>query len=407
MIKMHSKNRHVPEQIAEVNRSLGGLYQVITNSNNSSCVLVYAGGRDGQAMKVAFNGNTIMEPETPIAIPRIALKPDGTRVAVSNGLQGSSIFLFGPSGLVHTYRLDRNFRIHHLEWLPQGRLVWSGYTEEEATEREHEGESVLETTRTKTTWFRFANGEDVTGQLEFEPIISAHGKSAVLVREDGLRYYVRDDGSKHGFRQDCCERLHCHCHVGQPQKDKPAKAVTSPTSTGLRVEFNGHSGPDFHCIQENGLGVGFRYNDERTRVAYVGVTRTATANTIGWAGKQLFGGMGSKILDNPLTAIPAALLFNPYFGPAYIYFEHLSKRYLVVNHDKVWKRVFKSPPRDLFFTPFDELAAVCQNGTGERLVIDETPGPEFEKILNPRYLESEGRVCYAAVRDNKVYRVTC
>jgi len=412
------KRHHSKVEIARIEARMGFLRHMLVNHDNRGCVLVFSdnncrermisGRVDDNSKRIVFKGKIVTETAGSVRDPLLALHPNGDRLAICRGEPGDSIFIHGPSGPEHTYHNPENFKVCGLTWLPHGRLAWYGTEEEEEhDERSDEGESTPRR-MPKKSWSCFSNGEDVTDRLDFQKVHLGE-REAVIVREDGLRYTVHDDGSRDDYREDCCDSIRCSCRRedGDSRKAR-VRAEAIHGQSNLRIKFADYCGPSFDSLSPYGFTPrDFAYNADRSRVGYVGVSFTRTANALQAAWLQVERYVpADHIIENPFLAWPMAVLLNPYFGPLYYYLDRVAKRYQIVDHDKVWEKKWRQPPTDVFYTPFNELAVVCQEGDAQRLVIDGRPGPRFDWITNARVLGSDGQVCYAAGQGDKIFRVT-
>lgn len=385
-----SGNPHCMERLGACDPAWGPLAHVIPSPDNRSYALLTE-PLDGMH-RIVFRNRIVAEsgPYDPL---RFSLSFDGTKLAVARTvIDGGKV----------THRIEINGEpaydvplstVHHLDWLSNDRLAWDGWNDD--------GDG-----RVDGGIRRFVNGAEVTGTLDFEPVIAERGRHAIHVKEGGKAYVVRHDGSRSepvDVAPDA-DRWHWFDGLWSRDADRPEEEWDEPRRN-VRVSYRGVTGPEFHGIENCGGMRSFALNANRTRAAYVGVRYSAAAAKMARAvGSVIERGESGRGLVGRALMWPVALLFNPYFGIGHAYIES-SRRYFPVDHGRQWKRGWRFA-HDHFYTPDDELVVTCNDLGGPRIVIAEEEGPAFDAVENVNYLAAEDRVCYLARAGNDILRVT-
>ncbi len=409
---------HERELIAEIKPEWGPLGHLIVSADNRSCAL-YCGGetaeeeepdpsatiremaerarQDGKE-RIVFNGRVQAESDGGHREMLPALSPDGRQLAVARLIYDGAGFRYeiDVNGQP-THRCEKMFFIYTLAWLSDSRLAWYGWFKNEDGRSDKEGGHHY-----------FVNGQDVTGQVMFEGVWADRGRHALIVQENGVRFTLNDDSSREHERPACCDSFLCHCRW-DPDQPRPAgpEEIRDEGRSGVRVSFNGLTGPEFDEIENDSGLRSYCLNRDGSRVGYVGIKYSEEAKQLGdAAGKMVEQALERERRgEEPSDADELALaLFNPYFGAGYAAIES-SKRYYPVNGDRAWRRGYEFAD-DHFFTPADELVVTACEGRGKMIVIDEDEGPLFDEVYNVRHLAAENCVCYLARKGDKLYRVT-
>ncbi|HSD12801.1 MAG TPA: hypothetical protein VLC10_04545 [Patescibacteria group bacterium] len=381
------------ERLADVRPEWGPIRHVMAAPDNTSFALI-AEPAEG-VHRVVFGGRVLAE-TGPHEIMPMSLSFDGTKLAVAKrgrgrGERTSEIFVNGEK------RFDVPFEtVYRFDWLDDERLAWSAWNSDDLRAKDD-------------TIHYFVNGEDVTGRLEFEPVLMDRMRQAIQVKEGRTAYMIYDDGSRSASVTvgPDVDRWHWFDELTPPidlaDRTRPEE-LWDGARRSVRVRYRGVSGPIFDGIESFGGMRQFALNADGRRAAYVGIRYSGVARAMGRA----VGASLSRIEGEPkglskLWAWPMALLFNPYMGIGHAYIEG-SRRYFPVDHDREWKKGYRFAS-DHFYTPHDELVVTASGSDGRRVVIDEEEGPLFAAVENVRHLASEDAVCYLAAKDDEILRV--
>lgn len=386
-----SGNPHCMERLGARDPAWGPLAHVIPSPDNRSFALITE-PLDG-VHRLVFGGRIVAEsgPYDPL---RFSLSFDGTKLAVARAvIEGGKV----------RHRIEVNGEtayeaplstVYHLDWLSNDRLAWDGWNDGEDGRVDDGGIR------------RFVNGKEVTDVLDFEPVLAERGRHAIHVKEGGVAYVIRHDGSRSVPVDVAPDADRWHWFDGLwPRDDDRPEEEWDEARRSVRVRYRGVTGPDFHAIENGGGMRSFALNARRTRVAYVGVRYSDAATAV----SRVVGGVIEKaesrrgIFARALQW-PVALLFNPYFGIGHAFIEG-SRRYVPVDHGRAWKKGWRFA-HDHFYTADDELVVTCADQSGSRIVIAEEEGPAFDMIENVNYLAAEDRVCYLARAGDDIIRVT-
>lgn len=390
---MMAKREHVQEPLGQVDPLYGYPAHVTACADNTSYAILTDDGDGG--CRAIFGGKIVAEWRRDS--PKFSLSFDGTKLAtaerrVERGERIYEISVNGESAYESTL-----VTIHHFDWLDDGRLAWEGWNEDDGSIDDDGVRYVV-------------NGKDVTGSLQFEPVLMERRRHAVIIHENGKRYTVFDDGSRSETVDVPMDVDIMRWHEdGWPEtrrRREIPETVRDEKTGRVRMRYRGVEGPWFDEFETMGGLGGTVFDERREKIAHVGCTYAAPARLMG----RVVGSVLEKAetvegrtKHSPLWAWPIALLFNPYFGPGYLYAE-TSKRYRPVDGAKAWKRGYRAV-RDIFYAPSGALAAVVVSGRGMRLVIDEDEGPSFDEIYNAR-AGKDGKITYLARTGNRFVRVT-
>lgn len=386
---MMARREHLQEPAGRFDPLYGHLTHVTACADNSSHAFLAEDGGGGQ--RAIFKGKIVAEWHAHDS-PKFTLSFDGSKFAsaerhVEKGARRYDISVNGE----HAYEsaLDT---VHYFDWIDDERLAWEGW---------NDGEDGIR---------YVVNGNDVTGRLQFQPVLMGHGRGAVIVHENGKRYVVFDDGSRStAIDVPMDVGIMSWREEGWPEsrRNRVFPETVRDEKTGRqRVRYLGTEGPWFDEVTTDGFGGGLAFDGAKQKVAHVGCDYGGPAKLMG----RLVGAVMQRAdagedrgKRSSLWSWPVALLFNPYFGPGYVYAE-ASKRYRPVDGAKPWKRGYRRV-HDIFYAPSGSLAAVVGDSRGMRLVVDEDEGPAFDEIYNARPAK-DGRICYLARRGNDFFRVT-
>lgn len=429
---------HREERIAVIRPEWGEIQHLHPSADNRTCVIITqaacplgtkaaADANDERTVRgllgapwfqrVIF-GDRVMELGQ-YELPKYALSPDGTRLAVvelateeDDRQDGRQIRING----VDAYAMPFG-TICHLEWLNNERLAWSGYNRDEKTGIHH-----------------FVNGVETTGEVEFESVIGG-----VRLWERGTFAFVREDGTRE-FVRPMSERVWRN-EEWEPTPARPEWPTERRLGKNRRgklvITYRGREYPSVHEIEtRSGTSSGFAFSADRSKVAYVAIQPSRVVDGLGlafmapimasdavdaWAREPcIAAGLGHfgdpppparRVVAGVVKAVCwapswiAALLCNPYVGPLHIA-SKVSKRWVPMNNGKRWRKGYLHAS-DHFYTPSDELVVTVTDADGkERVVIDEDEGPPFDAVQNVRFLASEGCVTYCARRGDDIFRVT-
>ena len=421
-----AKREHTRELIATLKNEWGRLSRggIVPSADNRACLLYFGGEEAGgeleeeldpsltvkeavaaaqEALKecLVFNGRIVAESEGPGFFHHEVLRAlsfDGRKLAIGRMTRDDAGFHFEIEiDGVPAYRSEPDMTVYHFEWIDHDRLAWYGWYEDK------EGR----TDRERGLQY-FVNGQNLTGSFCFETFYPTRGCANLVVQENGVRYGLRDDGSRAWERPACCNDLiSCHCRSDDGTDRRPVyPEELRGKAGGVQVVFNGATGEKFDCLENASGMLTYAFNADRSRVGYVGIRYAKWVGLLGKAAGPIFGRIIDSGEKNPLAWV-VTLLFNPYFGPGTAAVEG-SKRYYPVNHDQVWKNGYRFA-NDQFFTPADKLVVTAYTAMyrGKAMVvIDEDEGPQFDDIVNVRYLAAEGCVCYLGRDGDSIYRVT-
>jgi hypothetical protein len=376
----------------------GALYSLIPSADNRSCGFVLQTQDDllqVPRLRIVFDNKLCVEGDA-LGLTRWALSYDGTKLAtacrvVTGQKPYYDIRINGESA----YRSELD-TIHHFAWLSNDELAWEGWMDQETAKPRFSDRSPI---------IYVVNGDDVTGQLEFDTVLSPRGSHIVRVCQGGKMHSVFEDGRMSEPRD--CERL-CLFHGSREPHERREKAeeIWSKDRRQVRVSFRGSVGPAFDGIEDHGGAHPYAYTEDHSRVGYVGVCYPkATHKIMSVAGGLInrFGISGSGALLKMFLGWPVALLCNPYFGPLYIAAER-SRRYFPAVNEVAWAKGYTFI-YDHFFTPAGELVVTAQDDGAYRLAIDEEEGPPYDEIRHPRWTSGEDRVTYLGRRGLDWFRV--
>lgn len=387
-----SGNSHCMERLGACDPAWGPLAHVIPSSDNRAFALITE-PLDG-AHRIVFGGRIIAEsgPYDPL---RFALSFDGTKLAVARAvIDGGKVSHRIEINGVPAYDVPLS-TVHHVEWLSNDRLAWDGWNDD--------GDG-----RVDGGIRRFVNGKDVTDVLDFEPVIADRGRHAIHVKEGGVAYVIRHDGSRSAPVDVAPDADRWHWFDGLwSREERPARPEEEwdEARSRVRVHYRGVAGPGFHAIESGGGMRSFALNADGTRVAYVGIRYSGAATAMSRVVRGVIeraegrGGIAARALQWPI-----ALLFNPYFGVGHAFVES-SRRYIPVDNGRAWKKGWRYA-HDHFYTPDDELVVTCVDLSGARVVIAEEEGPAFDAVENVHHLADDDRVCYLARAGDDLLRVT-
>lgn len=407
--------QHKQEVVGVCKPEWGRLEQVEASADNRSFALMFGSRVDGEESvdessvetdnkqhHLVYQNELVVSTLDLVREINFSLSFDGKRLAVarlvteSDGIWRYDVSINGQPA----YRGESYFFIYRLNWVDNDRLVWSGWFERPDENRRRGGSDHK----------CFVNGKDATGSFVFEPVWGERGKSNLIVIENGRRYVVKDDGTRALDRPACCNStIFCRCNIdkeSQPQRIRPTEERSGPHNL-VSVTYRGVTGEQFDEIENHsGLGT-YAFNEDKSRVGYIGIRHSGMANKIGRfvASKmQKAGDKEHRSGKVPWWGWPIALLFNPYFGVGHAWYES-SKRYYPVNHGQRWAKGYKYAG-DCFFTPANELVVTVADGKKSRVVIDEDEGPPFDQIFSVRFLAKEDCLTYLAKSGSEIIRVT-
>ncbi len=389
-----AKREHVREPLGQFDPVFGHLTHVTACADNTSYAILADDGAGRH--RAVFSGRIVAEWDS-CDSPRFSLSFDGTKFAtceahVEGGRLVHEIAINGE----HAYESTLG-TVHYFDWLDGDRLAWDGWNKDDGS---------IDDAGVRTV----VNGEDVTGRIRFQPVLMPHGRHAVIIHEGGKRYTIFDDGSRSAPVDVPMDVGIMSWHEdGWPEtrRNREIPETVRDEKTGrVRMRWRGVEGPWFDEIDSMGGLGGTAFDETRRKMAHVGCDYAAPA--------RFAGRLVSAVLEKaetvedakkrtPLWAWPVALLFNPYFGPGYLYAE-TSKRYRPVDGAKAWKRGYRHV-RDVFYAPSGALVAVVTRARGLQVVIDEDEGPTFDDVCNAR-VGKDGRVSYLARTGNRFFRVT-
>jgi hypothetical protein len=393
---MMAKREHVQEPLGQFDSLYGNLVHVAACADNTSYAVLAEDGAGGS--RAVFRGKIAAEWH-PHDSPKFSLSFDGAKLATAECLRNDEY------GRTHEISVNGEFTfasdldtIHYFDWLDDGRLAWDGWKKDDDSRIDDKGVRYV------------VNGQDVSGKLQFQPVIMGRGRHAVIVHEDGKRYTIFDDGSRSEAVDVPMDVSIMSWHEeGWPEtrRNREIPETVRDERTGrVRMRYRGVEGPWFDEFETMGGLGGTAFDERREKIAHIGCTHAAPARLMGRivsAVMEKAEAVEDKKKHSPLWAWPIALLFNPYFGPGHLYAE-ASKRYHPVDGTKAWKSGYRAV-RDLFYAPSGSLVAVVVRLRGMRLVIDEDEGPPFDEIYNAR-AGKDGKVTYLARTGNRFHRVT-
>lgn len=391
---MMVKREHVQEPLGQFEPLYGNPVHVAACADNTSYAVLAEDGAGGS--RAVFRGMIVAEWH-PHDSPNFSLSFDGTKFATAERHVegGKSVYEISVNG-EPAYESTLG-TIHYFDWLDDRRLAWEGWNKDDGG---------IDDGGIRY----FVNGRDVSGKLQFQPVLMGRGRHAVIVHEDGRRYTVFDDGRRSESVDVPMDVSIMSWHEeGWPEtrRNREIPETVRDEKTGrVRMRYRGVEGPWFDEFETMGGMGGTAFDERREKIAHIGCVYAAPARLMGRVVSAVLA-KAESVEDgtkhSPLWAWPIALLFNPYFGPGYLYAE-TSKRFHPVDGAKAWKRGYRAV-RDLFYAASGSLAAVVASGRGMRLVIDEDEGPPFDEIYNAR-AGKDGKVTYLARTGNQFVRVT-
>ncbi|MBI2056121.1 MAG: hypothetical protein HYT37_01970 [Candidatus Sungbacteria bacterium] len=387
------KYRHIPHVVAVHQKEWGMIdpLMVISNCDHGGCIYQTAADQRDK-IKLIF-GNKVMAEVHYMSDKNIALSPDGKKLALCN-MDSEQKYVVSINGEVKYEVLSDS--VYSIEWLDNERLVWQGWNKYESN---HDA---------KGTRY-FLDGKDVTGTLRMEHFLDERMTRMVAVEEDGIQYVIRADGS-------VSEKVPAGANVPQDhsfdewnstlfnRKNNAApRTYCNEDLDKIEIIFDQAGTLQFDTIGYN-HGVHFMFNNDGSKVACIGIRYSPLARKVGIFINKALRDMDESKWWNHLWGWPAALLFNPYFGPGHILVE-LTKRWYPVNNGHVWQKGYMFA-YDHFYTSLDQLAVQVQEGQKWRVVIDEDEGPLFDRVYNPRCLDRNGpKLFYLGLSSDTFYQV--
>lgn len=361
---------------------------------------------------VVWDGRAIETYSPMDVLIRFVVSPDGSKCATfredyATGKPTSTIAINGEVAYVSQIQT-----VTHLAWLDDQTLVWSGWNEDESRESRRGGSRQAVQIRC------FKNGEEVTGDLDFEPVLLRSGMRALNVMEKGQFYTIFEDGSRTEPRAvpDPGQFSFHEMRFESARSQEFAEKVPDPETGRMLVAYRGiefgKRDPSI-CFDDIEVESGmpeFAYSEDRKRVAYVGMNYPAVS--------RLFAGVVRKCVDRSeddkrggvgrflasLVAKPFVLLYNPYFGVLYAW-EKSARRYTLVKDDQIVAGPYRRI-RDHFFTPDGRLVAIVSPRPGyECVTVDGEEGPLFQCIHHVRYAKNTGALTYFGQQGEEIYRV--
>ncbi len=299
---------------------------------------------------------------------------DGTKLAVAIPvIDGDEYYYMISINGEEAYRVDLT-TIAHIQWISNEELAWEGWTDRP------DG-------RVVDDLHYFVNGEETTGEVEFECYYPRRGVPWLKVRRGNECFLLKEDGS-----------IHSRWTVGDGEdeefRDYPPRDTDheEPEDTipydrrGVRIKYCGVTGPRFDEIHSAGVATPeYSYNPDRSKVGYIGKRYRFYSGVLQAAG---------------LYFVALVLRLPPNFHA-----DPPGGRYHPVSNGREWHRSYRDI-HDHMYTPHDEFVVVAQARHGQRVVIEESEGPAFEEVHHLRYLEDEGCLSYIGRLGSEYYRVT-
>jgi len=264
----------------------------------------------------------------------------------------------------------------HMQWISNDELAWRGWNQD-PDGRISEGIK------------SFVNGEEVTGQIEFESCYQRRGVPRVKVCRGNEYFLINEDGSVRDQwtvvdGED--EALHRYPRRN-PNHDKPVDtAPHNRSGRGIRLEYRGVTGPRFDKVHSVDHRMHtYSYNPDRSMVGYVGKRFPFYAGAL-----------------DTIGTFVAVLVFHV---PPNLHGDPPGGRYHPVSNGREWRRSYRYVA-DHIYTPNDEFVVVAHASHGQRVVIEEAEGPLFDEVYHLRYFDDEGCICYIGRLGDDYYRVT-
>lgn len=400
-----AKRTHEMEKLGEIKKEWGFLRYFFPNHLNNAFVLYFNQiNKETGAIIEYDDTNLVFEGKLVDTLDfaklrQLSLSFDGKKLAITKqDLSNPWQWVVYVNGKP-IWNSPAGFEVDHLTWLDNERIAWSGgYVDQDGRPQHEKGEKY------------FVNGKEQSNDFSFCLMIGKRDQSLILVRENGRRYVIYDDGSRHDDRSDCCDKLtSCWCHDGEPRPEiVQPNEERDEANQQVRVSFNNQTGEWFDDLEDHSGMRTYSFNNDRSHCGYIGIKYPSWVTKFSsWFGKKMEKREETKKNDRISWWMwSGILLMSPYsmftpFGNG----SRPLKRYYPVNNGKTWKKGW-SFANDHFLTPQNELVVTCFQDNKLRVVIDEDEGPVFDEVYNVRYLKDENCVCYLGRRGLEIMRVT-
>ena len=388
-----SQRAHRLERLGPVKEEWGPLRHVMAAADHRSYVILTE-PQEG-IHRLVFRDRVVAESGPHDLMPS-SFSFDGSKLAVARTvIEGGRVRHRIEVNGELAYDADLS-TLHHLDWLDNERLAWDGWNDGDDHRIDDGGIR------------RFVNGVDVTGTLDFEPVLLDRMRHAIRLKEGDMACMIYDDGSRSEpvrVAPGNEDRWHWFGWPGSSERPERPEESWDGSRRAVRVRYRGVTGPIFDGIESFGGMRSYAMNRDGRRAAYVGIRYSGAARAM----SGLVGGALNRLDGEPrgltkLWAWPLALLFNPYMGVGHAYIEG-SRRYFPVDHDRPWEKGYRWA-HDHFYTPCDELVVTCAEKDGHRVVIDEDEGPAFDSVIDVRHLADGDEVSYLAIENGDIIRVS-